>query len=65
MLLKSKQICDELNIHRITLYRWINQNPDFPTYRVGRDWRFDLDEVYQWIDKQKASTINHNTNPDG
>jgi len=54
MLLKTKEICEELNIHRITLYRWIKKYPDFPALKVGENWKFNLNDVQKWI-KNRSS----------
>jgi len=49
MLIKSKELCEELNIHRTTLYRWLRKDSGFPSHRVGDQWRFDLDEIKGWM----------------
>ena len=49
MMMTSKEVCKELNIDRNTLYRWIHQK-DLPCLRIGRDWRFDIDEVKKWAE---------------
>lgn len=51
MLIKSKELCQELEIHRTTLYRWMKKYPAFPAHRVGEQWRFDLDEIKDWMKK--------------
>ena len=49
MLKTSKDICTELNIDRTTLYRWM-KNDNFPKYRIGGTWRFELDKVMKWAE---------------
>jgi len=56
MFIKAKEVCEELKIHRTTLYRWMNKYPDFPAYRVGGQWRFDLDEIKKWIHLAKKNS---------
>lgn len=51
MLLKTKEICKELNIHPMTLYRWIKKYPDFPANKIGGNWKFDIMEIQRWIEK--------------
>lgn len=48
MLMKTKELCEELNIHRVTLYRWIKKYPDFPAVKLGGNWKFDMDAVREW-----------------
>ncbi len=49
MLKTSKDICTELTIDRTTLYRWM-KNDNFPKYRIGGTWRFELDKVMKWAE---------------
>jgi len=50
MLLTSKEVCERLQIHRITLYRWITDN-GFPAHKIMGRWRFDWDDVQNWIER--------------
>ena len=63
MLIKSKELCKELNIHRTTLYRWLKKYTDFPVHRVGDQWRFDLDDIQEWIDRiyEKTTSVSNNS----
>lgn len=48
-MIKATELCEKLNIVKVTLYRWIKRYPDFPAYRAGGLWMFEYDEVLQWI----------------
>ena len=51
MLMKTKELCEELNIHRVTLYRWLKKYPNFPAVKLGGNWKFDMIAIQQWIKK--------------
>lgn len=36
-----------LRVHRTTLYRLLRRG-ELPGFRVGSDWRFDLDAIERW-----------------
>lgn len=50
MLLNKKQLAEYLDIERKTLDAWIKQG--LPCYRNGRTYRFDLEEVKEWLRKE-------------
>ncbi len=41
-------VADHLGASRDTIYRWIEAQR-LPAYRVGRHWKFKLDEVDRWV----------------
>jgi len=41
------ELADYLRIHRTTLYRLLRRG-ELPGFRVGNDWRFDLDAIDRW-----------------
>jgi excisionase family DNA binding protein len=41
------ELADYLRIHRTTLYRLLRRG-ELPGFRVGSDWRFDLDAIERW-----------------
>ena len=53
MLMKTRELCDELRIHQNTLYRWIKKYPDFPSSRAGLHFRFDFSAVQRWFNKHQ------------
>lgn len=52
--LTVEQVAAHLNIASITVYRWIEAEK-IPCHRVGRQWRFKVSEVDQWVIKGKAA----------
>ena len=45
------QIAVHLGVNERTVREWIKQK-DLPGKRVGRDWKFDVEEVDQWVEAQ-------------
>jgi excisionase family DNA binding protein len=41
------EVAAYLNINKGTVYRWIKTR-QLPAHRVGRLWRFRLDEINNW-----------------
>jgi len=54
------EIAAHLGIARDTVYRWI-EHKELPAHRVGRLWKFKLEEVDKWVRAGGADTT-HNDN---
>lgn len=46
-LIDDSELCRILDIHRTTLYKWRKKNW-FPFYQIGRNIKYDLDEVLEF-----------------
>ena len=46
--LTVEQVAAHLNIAPVTVYRWIDAEK-IPCHKVGRQWRFKISEVDEWI----------------
>ena len=44
-LISVKELAEILNLHPVTIYRLVSIDKTLKAYRVGRNYRFDLDEV--------------------
>jgi len=53
-ILTVSELAEHLNVHRITIYRLL-KNGNLPGFKIGRVWRFDLDEIGQWMSSGKSS----------
>lgn len=67
--LTVEQVATHLNIASITVYRWIEAEK-IPCHKVGRQWRFKVSEVDQWVKRGDAGdhpepTINSEKINDG
>ncbi len=48
------EISDHLGIQKETVYGWINRR-GLPAHRVGRFWRFKLQEIDHWVRSGQAA----------
>lgn len=53
-ILTVSELAEHLNVHRITIYRLL-KNGSLPGFKIGRVWRFDLDEITSWMASGKSS----------
>lgn len=53
MDLRIKDIADLLQISEKTVYRWVKEKK-LPSYRINHQYRFNKDEINEWILKNKA-----------
>ena len=50
----ATDVADHLGVARDTVYRWI-ESKCLPAYRVGRHWKFKIDDVDRWVRDGGAS----------
>ena len=48
------EVATHLGVARDTVYRWIEKNA-LPAHRVGRLWKFQINEVDAWVRSGGAS----------
>lgn len=48
----TKELCEYLGVHRLTIMAWIKAN-DFPARKVCGHWLYKVSEVDDWIKKQE------------
>ena len=46
--LSVAEIADYLGVKRDTVYKWITRR-GMPAHKVGRLWKFQRDEIDQWV----------------
>jgi excisionase family DNA binding protein len=46
-LLTVDELSEYLHVHRTTIYRLLKEGK-LPGFRVGSDWRFNLEEIERW-----------------
>ena len=50
------ELSEYLRIHKITIYRMLKQRK-LPAFRIGSDWRFNLETIKQWqLDQTNTET---------
>ena len=52
--LSVDEICSYLGIKRDTIYKWIDKK-NMPARKIGRLWKFKIDEVDKWVRSGGAS----------
>lgn len=53
--LSAEDIAAHLGITKDTVYAWI-ANRDMPAHKVGRLWKFQTDEVDEWVRRGGAAS---------
>ncbi len=49
-----KDICEYLGVKRDTIFKWIKTR-NLPATKIGRQWKFKLAEVDEWVKSGKAA----------
>jgi excisionase family DNA binding protein len=52
-VLTVAELSNYLRIHRSTIYRLVRRG-DLPGFRIGSDWRFNVEEIDKWRLEQTA-----------
>ena len=51
------EIAKHLGVSDDTIHRWIRIQ-SMPAHKVGKLWKFDVDEVNEWVKSGKANPAN-------
>jgi excisionase family DNA binding protein len=54
------ELADYLNMGRTKLYR-MAQKADIPASKIGNQWRFDREEIDEWMKSQRPATASRNS----
>ena len=54
--LSVEEIAQHLGVSKDTVYNWINQR-QMPAHKVGRFWKFQVQEVDTWIRSGGAADV--------
>lgn len=49
-----EDIADYLGVNKDTIRNWIKKT-DIPAHKIGRQWKFKLSEVDEWIKSGKSA----------
>lgn len=52
--LSVEEIAAHLGISKETIYRWLERGR-IPAHKVGKQWRFQIEEVNEWVRRGEAS----------
>ena len=53
-ILTVQEMSDYLRVHPSTIYRMLKRN-QLPGFRVGTDWRFNLETISEWIESMESA----------
>jgi excisionase family DNA binding protein len=57
-ILTVRELSEHLRVHPTTVYRLLRSR-QIPGFRVGGDWRFDIDMIDRWSSEQTAVSAQH------
>jgi excisionase family DNA binding protein len=57
-ILTVRELSKHLRVHPATVYRLLRSR-QIPGFRVGGDWRFDIDMIDRWSSEQTAVSAQH------
>jgi len=52
------EIAEHLGVRRATIYKWITRK-NMPAHKLGRLWKFKVDEVDEWLRSGEAADTRH------
>ena len=50
-LMTVRDLSEYLHVHKSTIYRMLRQR-EIPAFRIGSDWRFNIESVDRWCSEQ-------------
>ena len=53
-VLTIPEVSAYLRVSRQTIYRMLRRG-DIPAFRIGGDWRFNIEDLGQWIEKESRT----------
>jgi excisionase family DNA binding protein len=59
-LLTVREVANYLHVSRSTIHRLLKRN-EIPAFRVGANWRFNVEEIDGWRVERQITTPRHRT----
>jgi excisionase family DNA binding protein len=53
-VLTLPEVSEYLRVSRQTIYRMLRRG-DIPAFRLGGDWRFNIEDLGHWIEKESQA----------
>jgi excisionase family DNA binding protein len=53
-VLTISEVSEYLRVSRQTIYRMLRRG-DIPAFRIGGDWRFNIEDLGHWIEKRSLA----------
>lgn len=52
-----EELSEYLGISAVTIRSWIRSGKDIPAVRIGRRWRFRIEEIDEWIESGRSELV--------
>ena len=52
-----EELSEYLGISAVTIRSWIRSGKDIPAVRIGRQWRFRIEEIDEWIESGRSELV--------
>lgn len=52
-----EELSEYLGISAVTIHSWIRSGKDIPAVRIGRQWRFRIEEIDEWIESGRSELV--------
>jgi len=52
-----EEVAEHIQIHRDTIRIWIRKG-EIPAHKIGKQWRFKISEIDEWVSSGKSADIN-------
>ena len=52
-----EELSEYLGISAVTNRSWIRSGKDIPAVRIGRQWRFRIEEIDEWIESGRSELV--------
>ena len=59
-VLTVRELSEYLGVHPSTIYRLVKQRI-IPAFRIGSDWRFNIETIDRWRAEMEAAAFSRNT----
>ena len=60
-IVTAKEVGEYLKLTESTIYKLASEG-ELPCFKIGKSWRFDMDEILQVIQKQRVQRKNEAKN---
>ena len=60
--LSVDEIAEHLGVSKESIYRWLERRK-MPAHKVGRQWKFQVSEVDQWVKAGEAAETTGDSSP--
>ncbi len=57
-MLTVGEVADYLRVHPSTIFRLLKRK-ELPAFKVGGDWRFNMEEIERWCAERENRTPRH------